>query len=44
MLPFWGEMVSILIGTISILLLGPDTCTNSAFNKELLWSQRTFDF
>ncbi|KRM51746.1 hypothetical protein FC64_GL000936 [Ligilactobacillus araffinosus DSM 20653] len=41
---FWGEMVSILIGTISILLLGPDTCTNSAFNKELLWSQRTFDF
>ena len=41
---FWGEMVSILVGTIFVLLLGKSPCTNSSFDTKFIWSQSTFNF
>lgn len=44
---FWGEMVAILLGTIS--LIGFKWCShgsgiNSLLDKKLIWSQSTFNF
>ena len=41
---FWGEAVSILFGTIFVLLLGKSSCTNSTYDVKLLWSRSTFNF
>ena len=40
---FWGEMVIILLGTISIIIFTHLPVTNSNFDKKLMWTQFIFN-
>lgn len=41
---FWGEVVTILVGTIFVLLLSKSPCTNAVFDPKFNWSQSTLNF
>ncbi|GAA0810363.1 hypothetical protein [Ligilactobacillus aviarius] len=41
---FWGEVVMILFGTISIIIFTHLPVTNSNFDKKLMWTQFIFNF